>query len=183
MLRDLIDLRAVLAIAAALGAAGCAELTARAPGERVEFELTARFAARYGNEAATGQLAWRHDAARDEVLISSPLGQGLARVTRRESGATLETADERRYAAADAEALTEQVLGFRLPLRGLADWVRARPAADSPARTEYDGEGRLALLEQQGWRVEYQAYAAGRPARMRLQYPGLELRIAISEWK
>lgn len=176
-------LRAALAGAAALAAAGCAELTARAPGEDVEFEFTARFAARYGEEAASGQLAWRHHAARDEVLISSPLGQGMARVTRRESGVTLETADERRYSAADAESLTEQVLGFRLPLRGLADWVRARPAPGAPARTEYTPEGRLAALEQQGWRVEYQAYASDRPARLRLRYPGLELRIAISEWK
>ena len=173
----------VLAVVAALFAAGCAELTARAPGERVEFEFTARFAARYADEAASGQLAWRHDAARDEVLISSPFGQGLARVTREASGATLVMADSRRYAALDAEALTEQVLGFRLPLRGLADWVRARPTAGVPAQTERALDGRLAALEQQGWRVEYQAYEGGKPSRMRLQYPGLELRIAISEWK
>ena len=174
---------ALAAAAVAVIAAGCAELTARAPGESVEFELSARFAARYGAEAASGQLAWRHDAARDEVLLSSPLGQGLARVTRQASGATLVTADDRRYAAADAETLTEQVLGFRLPLRGLADWVRARPAAGAPARTEYTPEGRLAVLEQFGWRVEYQAYDGGKPARLRLSYPGLELRIAVSEWK
>ena len=172
-----------LALAAALAAAGCAELTARAPGERVEFEFTARFAARYRDEAASGQLAWRHDTARDEVLISSPLGQGLARVTRQASGVTLVMADDRRYAAQDAESLTEEVLGFRLPLKGLADWVRARPAGDSPARTELGPDGRLAALEQDGWRVEYLAYGAGRPARLRLLYPGLELRIAISEWK
>jgi outer membrane lipoprotein LolB len=172
-----------LALAVALAAAGCAELAERAPGERVEFEFTARFAARYGNEAASGQLAWRHHASRDEVLISSPFGQGLARVTRQEGQATLVMADDRRYVAADAEALTEEVLGFRLPLKGLADWVRARPSPDAPARTERAPDGQLALLEQQGWRVEYQAYEAGRPARMRLQYPGLELRLAISAWK
>jgi outer membrane lipoprotein LolB len=173
----------VLAVAAALAAAACAELTARAPGEHVEFELTARFAAHYRGEAASGQLAWRHDAARDEVLINSPFGQGVARVTRQAAGATLVLADARRYSAPDAESLTEQVLGFRLPLKGLADWVRARPAADSPARTELGPDGRLAVLEQAGWRVEYQAYEAGRPARLRLRYPGLDLRIAISQWK
>lgn len=172
-----------LILAAALAAAGCAELTARAPGERVEFEFTARFAARYRDEAASGQLAWRHDAARDQVLISSPFGQGLARVTREASGATLVMADDRRYMARDAEALTEQVLGFRLPLKGLADWVRARPSSGSPARTEFAPDGRLAALEQQGWRVEYQAYEGGKPSRMRLRYPGLELRIAVSAWK
>jgi outer membrane lipoprotein LolB len=172
-----------LAVAAALAATACAELTARAPDERVEFEFTARFAARYRDEAASGQLAWRHDRAADEVLISSPLGQGLARVTRRGDEVTLVTADDKRYAAADAETLTEQVLGFRLPLRGLADWVRARPAEGAPAQSTYDAAGRLAALEQHGWRIEYQEYEAGRPARLRLRYPGLELRLAISEWR
>jgi len=172
-----------LAVAAALAATACAELTARAPDERVEFEFTARFAARYRDEAASGQLAWRHDRAADEVLISSPFGQGLARVTRRGDEVTLVTADDRRYAAADAETLTEQVLGFRLPLRGLADWVRARPADGAPAQSTYDAAGRLAALEQHGWRIEYQEYEAGRPARLRLRYPGLELRLAISEWR
>jgi outer membrane lipoprotein LolB len=171
------------AVAAALAATACAELSTRAPDESVEFELTARFAARYRDDAASGQLAWRHDAARDEVLISSPFGQGLARVTRRNALVTLVTADDRRYTAADAETLTEEVLGFRLPLRGLADWVRARPADVSPARLSYAGDGRLATLEQQGWRIEYLEYEGGRPARLRLVYPGLELRLAISEWK
>ncbi|MDH3319525.1 MAG: lipoprotein insertase outer membrane protein LolB [Betaproteobacteria bacterium] len=171
------------AVAAALLAAGCAGLSARAPDESVEFELTARFAARYGDDAASGQLAWRHDVARDEVLISSPFGQGLARVTRRDALVTLVTADDRRYTAADAETLTEQVLGFRLPLRGLADWVRARPVDGVPAQSTYAGDGRLATLEQQGWRIDYLEYEAGRPARLRLRYPGLELRLAVSEWK
>ncbi|MDH4172768.1 MAG: lipoprotein insertase outer membrane protein LolB [Betaproteobacteria bacterium] len=173
----------VLAVAAALAAAACAELTARTPGERVEFEFTARFAAQYRGEAASGQLAWRHDAARDEVLISSPFGQGLARVTRRDALVTLVTADDRRYTAADAESLTEEVLGFRLPLMGLADWVRARPADGAPARSTYDAQGRLAALEQHGWTIEYQEYASERPARLRLRYPGMELRLAISAWR
>lgn len=175
-------LRAI-AVAAALAAAACAELSPRAPGERVEFEFSARFAARYRDEAASGQLAWRHDAARDEVLISSPFGQGLARVTRRDALVTLVTADDRRYSAADAETLTEEVLGFRLPLRGLADWVRARPAQGAPASVSYDDAGRLAALEQHGWKVEYQEYEGARPVRLRLRYPGLELRLAIFAWR
>lgn len=175
-------LRALVA-AVALLAAACAQLTALAPGETPVFEFTARFAARYQGEAASGQLAWRHGAGRDEVLISSPFGQGLARVTRRDGVVTLVTADDRHYAAADAETLTEEVLGFRLPLRGLADWVRAQPAPGAPAEVRRAADGRLLELAQHGWRIEYQAYEAGRPARLRLRYPGLELRLAISEWR
>ena len=172
-----------LAVGAALAAAGCAELTPRAPGEAVEFEVTARFAARYNGDAASGQIAWRHEPDRDEMLISSPFGQGLARVTRQAAQTTLVTSDQQRYSAADPEALTEQVLGFRLPLKGLADWVRARPAPDAPAQAERATDGRLLSLEQFGWHVQYQAYEADRPSKLRLTYPGLELRLAISEWK
>jgi outer membrane biogenesis lipoprotein LolB len=61
--------------------------------------------------------------------------------------------------------------------------VRARPATDAPAQAEYAPDGRLLALEQHGWRVEYLAYEGARPARLKLSYPGLELRLAIGEWK
>jgi outer membrane lipoprotein LolB len=171
------------ALAAALIAlAACAELP-RASGENYEFELTARFAASYRNEAASGNLQWRHRAARDEVMLSSPFGQGLARISRDGESVVLVAGDDKRYSAADAETLTEQVLGFRLPLRGLTDWVRARPATDAPAQAEYAQDGRLLALEQHGWRIEYMAYEGIQPKRLKLIYPGLELRLAITEWK
>jgi len=174
--------KAALAAAFLALAAACAELP-RAPGESYEFELTARFAASYRNEAASGTLQWRHRAARDVVMLSSPFGQGVARITREGETVTLITGDDKRYSAADAETLTEQVLGFRLPLRGLTDWVRARPATDAPAQAEYAADGRLLSLEQRGWRIEYMAYEGVQPKRLKLLYPGLELRLAISEWK
>lgn len=173
--------RSILAVAAALLAA-CAQLP-EAPEGAYEFELSARFAARYRDEAASGLLAWRHRAGADDVLLSSPFGQGLAHISRSGDAVTLVAGDNRRYAAADAETLTEQVLGFRLPLRGLADWVRGRPATDAPAQAEYAQDGRLLSLEQHGWRIEYLGYEGARPARLKLNYPGLELRLAISEWK
>ena len=59
----------------------------------------------------------------------------------------------------------------------------ARLAADSPARLEKAPDGKLRSLEQRGWKVEYQEYAGERPSRMRLTYQGIELRLAITQWK
>jgi len=173
----------VLAAALLLSLGACAELS-RSPADGYEFELAGRFAARYRGEAASGSLAWRHESARDEVLLSSPFGQGLARITREGDTVTLVTGEDKRYTAKDAEALTEQVLGFRLPLQGLADWVRGRPVAGVPLQVAENGpDGRLLVLEQQGWRIEYGAYQGTRPTRLKLTYPELELRLAISTWK
>jgi outer membrane lipoprotein LolB len=165
-------------------AAACAQLE-QAPTDEAVFELSGRLAARHGAETFSGAIAWRHAAASDEMLITSPIGAGVARIVRQGDSVVLTTAEPREYRATDAESLTEQALGYRLPLAGLADWVRGRPSAKLPAgKAEQGADGKLQSLEQGGWTVEYLEYAGERPYRMRLLYPGgIELRLAISEWK
>jgi outer membrane lipoprotein LolB len=167
---------------AVLMAGACAQLETKAP-QDIEFDLSGRLAARYRDEAFTGNIAWRHARSADEMLITSPMGAGVARLVREGDKVVLTTAEPREYSAADAEALTEEVLGFRVPLSGLADWVRGRPSTESPASAEYAPDGRLLSLQQQGWNIEYLDYQGARPSRLRLTYPGIELRLAISEWK
>ncbi len=176
--------RGAPAAAAALLLAACAQTSFLLPKDGSGFELSGRIAVRYNGESTSGHIAWRHNRASDEMFITSPLGQGIARIVREDGEVTVTTAEPRQYRATDAEDLTERVLGFRVPLRGLADWVRARPSA-GPSLASRDAEGRLSELRQSGWTVQYLAYGAnGRlPARMRLVYPGLELRLAISEWR
>lgn len=162
--------------------ASCAQLETRGR-EDTLFEFTGRLAARYGKEAFSGNLAWRHARASDEILITSSLGAGVARVVREGEGVTLYTAEPQEYRGRDAGALTEQVLGFRLPVEGLARWVRGQPSTDSPARAQYAPDGRLLTLQQDGWTIEYLEYEGRLPRRMRLTYRDIDLRLAISEWK
>lgn len=148
--------------------AACAQVEIKPPAGPLEFELAGRIAARYGKESFTGNIAWRHAKGGDELLISTPTGQGVAQILRQGEAVLLKTAEPREYRASDAESLTERVLGFPLPIHGLADWVRGRPSPD---------------LESRGWKIEYQDFdAERRPTRMRLTYQGIELRLAISQW-
>jgi outer membrane lipoprotein LolB len=175
-------LRVAAALAAAL-AAGCAGLaTPLGPAE--SFALAGRVAVRYGEEAASGRVTWRHGAATDELLIASPLGQGIAEITRRDGVYTLVTAKDERFTAADPERLTEQVLGWALPLGGLPDWVQGQPQPGAPAEPRYE-DGRLAELRQHGWTIEYSGYDEhGRlPTRLRLRRGDLDIRLAIDEWQ
>jgi len=154
---------------AVLVLSACATLEPAIVGKAPEFELAGRIAVRYGDEAFSGNIAWRHGDEGDEMLLTTPLGAGVARIMSNREGVVLTTAEPKQYQAADAESLTEQVLGFRLPLRGLADWVRGKPSPD---------------LEARGWKIEYQEYdEQKRPKRLRVTYPNLEFRLAISEWK
>jgi outer membrane lipoprotein LolB len=176
--------RSLCAVAALLLLAACAAPGFLSPSADVDFELSGRIAVRYRDDAGSGNIAWRHGARADEMLLTTPFGQGVARLVRAGDEISLTAQDGREFKAADAESLTEQVLGFRLPLRGLADWVRGRPAP-APAVTQQrqDAAGRLAGFEQSGWRVEYLEYEGALPSRLRLTFPGLELRLAVTEWK
>lgn len=179
-------MRSLCAVAALLLLAACATPGFLLSATDAEFDLSGRIAVRYRDDAGSGNIAWRHAARADELLLTSPLGQGIARIVRTGDEVSLTTQDGREFRAADAESLTEQVLGFRLPLLGLADWVRGRAAskpAPEPTRERRDAAGRLAELEQSGWKVQYLEYAGALPSRLTLTYPGLELRLAISEWK
>ena len=87
--------------------AGCATVVERAAptaaiGE--SFQLSGRVSVKYDNEAASGKISWRHDAEGDDLLISDPLGQGVARIERREGMARLTTAEQKVYTAEDVEA-------------------------------------------------------------------------------
>ena len=128
-------------------------------------------------------MDWKHSAEADELLITSVLGQGIARITRRNGEIRLVTADHKEYAATDAETLTEQVLGWRLPLAGLPDWVqgRADPVRPGTLLTR-DSQSRLIELRQGDWRVEYQDYEGTRPSRMRISRAGMEIRLIVDHW-
>ena len=146
------------------------------------FALVGRVAVRYGDEAASGRLTWRHSGVADELLISTPLGQGVAEITRRDGVYTLIAASGERYSAADPEQLTRQVLGYALPLAGLPDWVRGRPEPGVAAVTRYDGD-RLAELRQRGWLIDYSGGDERPPKRVRLTRGDLDIRLVIDEWQ
>ena len=159
--------RAVALLFAAFLAA-CTHVELKPPAGPLEFSLAGRIAARSGKDAFTGNIAWRHARDGDEMLITTPTGQGVAQIIRQGDAVVLKTAEPREYRAADSEELTQRVLGFRLPIEGLAETVQGKP---SP------------LLEGRGWKVEYQAFdAERRPTRMRLTNAGAEVRLAIHQW-
>ena len=162
---------------------GCAQAPLKPPEGTLEFNVLGRIAARYGGEGFTGNVDWRHASSGDDMLISTPLGQGVARIVRQGDATQLTTANGKKYSAPDAESLTEQALGFRLPIEGLANWVRGLPG-DPDARVARSADGKVQSIEERDWRIQYLDYDdAGRPKLMQLDYPGIQLRFVITEWR
>lgn len=159
-----------------------ADAPSRPARERIAaFALEGRIAVRQEQTRNTANIAWRHTAASDDILLTTPLGQGVAQIGRDARGARLIGADKEVVEAPDWDELSARVFGVALPLSGLPRWLLADVA---PAAR--DAHGRPATAMASGWDIRYLDYesdAAGAlPVLLELRRGDIELRLKIDEW-
>ena len=183
-------MRLVAALWLALALGGCVSTPTVTP-EQIEAALPAnwtlqgRIGIQTGEQSLSGQIRWQHSLDMDELMMTSPLGQGVARIIRDAAGVTLEVPNQPLRQALDAESLTRETLGYTLPVSGLMWWVLARPAPERPFEVRHDKAGRIAQLKQDGWVIDYLQYAADMPTRPRkltVARDGLEIRLVADSW-
>lgn len=181
----------LIAFALVLAMAGCAFIVpAPAPAkppavEDSHFEVDGRFAVRFRGDGGSGRIAWNHLPQSDDLTISNPLGQGIARIVRRDGIYTLTTSQGHNHSATDPDQLTERVLGWPLPISGLPFWLRGLPAPGQPSETEGVNFERLTELRQSGWTIEYLSrhHPHGLPERVRIRRGDLDIRLVLEEWR
>lgn len=177
-----------------LGLSACSALGPAASGhppvaivrDRLQgFVLTGRFALRQEGKNYPGRLHWRHDGDRDEWLLSSPLGQGLAEIVSDATGARLTGSDGNSHTAATADQLLQSLLAYPLPLSRLPDWLRGcNPDGGDLA---LDTLGRPLRLRYEDWLLHYEYDSddpQALPGRLFVEREGgFELRLRIEEWQ
>ncbi|KZE33434.1 outer membrane lipoprotein LolB [Crenobacter luteus] len=142
------------------------------------FSAAGRIAVNADGRGHYGNFEWRHAPDRDELSILSPVGSTVARLTRDGDGVALE-ADGKTHRAPDVETLTEETLGYPLPLENLVWWIRGLPAPDEPAERVDGG------IAQQGWRIRFVADEGGSPVPRRVEMvrDGLSIRLVTHRWQ
>ena len=187
-------LRAGLALVAAALVAACASIAPQVQPAPVDaaaaaapFDVDGRLSARRAAEGGAANFAWHHDGTRDEVDLTTPLGQTLARLTGDAQGVRAQWPDGRTLQARDWDELTQRTVGVGIPVQGLSAWLRGYARTGSPSTVERDAQGRVALLRQDGWEILY-AYpddTSRRAGRLTLRYPGTEpteVRVIVDRW-
>lgn len=100
------------------------EPAARPPaGTITGFSLTGRLSIRQEDKSYQAGIQWQHSPGHDTILLTGPLGQGLAELESDAAGARLTTADQKTTTASNADELARAMLGFDLPLSALPSWA------------------------------------------------------------
>ena len=116
----------------------------------------------------------RGTAREGELSLATPLGTLLARARWAPGRVELQSADGSRQFAS-LEDLSEALLGERLPLQALADWLRGRPWAGA-AHSALGGG-----FEQMGWNVQTDRLADGLLVARRAAAPAMTLRARLED--
>ena len=151
-----------------------------------QFELKGRLGVQADGKGYSASLLWQHNADQDDIRIYSPLGGQLARIQKNVDGIRFEDAKGQVSVGKDAESLTQAMLGWRLPLGGLADWALGRPANSAIASLTWDEAGHTLTLNEVDWAIAYQQYQASPtaflPHKLSLKNERLQLKIIVEKW-
>lgn len=197
-------------IALAATAASCAPLPPRGPAPSPDvvearraalqaiarWDLRGRVGVRLPDTGAQASLRWRHHRDGEELDLTGPFGGGHARLRYDASGAHLRDARGREYQGTDPEMLLYQTTGWHVPLGGLVYWMRGLPLPDVASAEELDDRGRLRMLKQLGWDIEFLTYSTvgeyELPSKVYLtrRFPAnaaadnahIEVRLVVSSW-
>jgi outer membrane lipoprotein LolB len=153
---------------------------------RDNFDLKGRIAVAVAQEGFNARLRWQQRGKESDVALDGPLGVGGVRIT--SNGDSLKVLNARGEQL-DSDAARQEIeskLGFEPPIASLRYWVLGVPDPATPADETLDESKRLASLKQDGWQIDYTAYADVRgqslPSKATLTREGVRVRLVVDDW-
>jgi len=152
-----------------------------------DWFLNGRIAIINGHESWHMSMKWqRHD---DKYILdlSGPFGAGHAQLTGTKDGVVLVDADQNYFFAENPDRLLQEVTGLRMPVQSLLYWMRGLPDWDvKNEKQKLDNYGRLASLEQAGWRIRFKRYINvdkhELPQKIFIDGFDLKVKIFVDDW-
>lgn len=151
------------------------------------WDISGALAARSSGKGWSASLNWtQRGAGAYQFRLSGPIGSGTILITK--SGGVVTLRDGKKStSSSNAQSLLKQQTGVSLPVPNLYYWARGIPAPGAVSDKKYDESGRLRVLQQAGYTIEYQQYAsvgkAVLPTSIRLQGNGVFMKLIIKNWR
>ncbi len=127
--------------------------------QRTHWRLRGRLAVSDGRDGGSGRLEWVQEGERYEVTLNAPVTRRSWRLIGAPGFAQLDGIEGGPFHGDSAEILLYEHLGWLVPLADLVAWVQGARAPGA-AQIAFQPSGLPALIEQNGWQIEYRAFEA-----------------------
>ncbi len=154
------------------------------------WEARGRIAVRDGATGGQASFVWNQRQEDTALKVSGPFGAGAYEIAWSPAEFTLRSArGESRvaYAGSDAaERFLADELGWSWPVASVRYWLLGLAGPATAAEELRDAQGRLTLLSQDGWQVNYQEYRPEGgwwlPRRLEMENGAARIRVIIDAW-
>jgi len=142
-------------------------------------------------QSVQGRFQWQQQGQRIDIDLMSPLGQTMAKISITPNSASIQPSGKEIKVAENVAELTEQSLGWSLPVAGMREWLQGFNRSSTNQRQMASLSGNDQFVTE-GWHIQYVSWqqnsVAVYPKRIDLtrtsqqQHP-LSLRIIIDQWE
>jgi outer membrane lipoprotein LolB len=151
----------------ALALTGCATTTnlstTPVAAYRDTIELNGKIAVNFQNNEhppVNGKFTWTQRPGRIEVAVFDPFNQTVAEISVTPDAATLTQPKREPRTAKDIDTLTQQTLGWTLPVAGLRDWLQGY-AVDAQGKRFAASPANSNVVTRDGWRLRFVDWQQG----------------------
>ncbi len=152
------------------------------------FHLSGRIAIKNSHDGGSGRFDWRQNGDQISFELSAPLSNQTWRLEGQPGGYTLTDSKGAPQHSDDAKALIYAASGWTIPMQELRFWVRgARAISANSAELSFDATGRLSVLKQNGWTVNYERYSdtsdSALPVKLRAFKDDAQVKVIVQSWE
>ena len=140
------------------------------------FNASGRLSVKIGDQGQVAHFDWTRQDNVETFDVNTPIGTTVGQLCQDSEGVLAMDNQNHQYTAPNAEILSEQLLGYTLPVQYLGVWMNGEWVKDIPYKINTDGS-----LQQLGWNISRESDTDGLVRIISLSNAHLTLRLAFSQ--
>lgn len=155
------------------------------------WEVRGKLGVRSPKENGSANLTWQQASGNYRIHLSGPLGAGATMISGSPTGVSLQRGNDPAVIASNPEQLTEEIMGWPLPVSEMFYWVRGLVAPGAVSGEQRDAQGQLLRLQQAGWHLDFGDYQSVGPYKLPTRIKAatnqaagpVSVTVVIKEWE
>lgn len=145
-------------------------------GQKHYFDSEGRLAVKVNDKGSYANFDWTSQGDVQNISVNTPLGNTVGELCQDTQGVIATSSNGEQFVAKNAEELSQQLMGFAVPLAHLDQWAAGYWVQNVPHKINADGS-----LEQMGWTIRRQLAADGKsPKELLLSNDKLSIRLLFT---
>ncbi|WP_240914314.1 lipoprotein insertase outer membrane protein LolB [Microbulbifer sp. SH-1] len=155
------------------------------------WEAKGKLGVRSPKENGSANLTWQQASGNYRIHLSGPLGAGATMISGSPTGVSLQRGNDPAVFASNPAQLTEEIMGWPLPVSEMFYWVRGLVAPGAVSGEQRNAQGQLLRLQQAGWQLDFGGYQSVGPYQLPTRIKAatnqaagpVSVTVVIKEWE